>query len=115
MMEMFEWLTAEPSTWATAGKWACAVALTVPVAKIGQLMVEAQRVDQASTGRGEALAEVVPMPRAKKTSKPVAAPAVEAVVTAVTLAEETEETEGAKVLPLLPRAEREALRAGVWS
>lgn len=112
MMEMLEWLTAEPSAWATAGKWACAVALTVPVAKIGQLMVEAQRVDQASKGRGEALAEVVPMPRPKKAAKPATAPtAVPAVVTAVQLADEIE---GAKVLPLLPRAERRAQRGG-WS
>ncbi|MFD4522280.1 hypothetical protein ACFWO6_30555 [Paenibacillus glucanolyticus] len=140
MMEMFEWLTAEPSAWATAGKWACAAALTVPVAKIGQLMVEAQRVDQASKGRGEELAEVIPMPRPKKAAKPAPAkpfviddgvphayvpgrdssrkrvrPAVPAVVTAVQLADEIEDAQLiATGLPFLPRAERRAQRGG-WS
>lgn len=120
MIEIFEWFTAEPSMWATVAKWAAVPAVAVVAAWIVWLMVAAQRVDQASKGRGVAMAAAVPFAGGKVEQKPARANYVaripgRAATPAPAVVLGVEAGEGAKVLPFLPRAEREARRAGGWS
>lgn len=115
MMEIFEWFAAEPSMWATAGKWACVAAVAVPCGAVVRLMVGAQRTDRASKGRGVAMAAAVPFVRPKSAQKPARANYVARIPGRGATPQSDAGGELAQVLPLLPRAEREALRSGGWS
>lgn len=104
MREMIEWLTEPQSAASTLAIWALTAVVAACVFGLVRMTVRAHRGDQVSASRGSKLVAAVPFAGGKSERKP--APAV---------VPEVEAGELAKVLPLLPRAEREALRAGVWS
>lgn len=109
---MIEWLTEPQSVASTVAMWALTAVVAACVFGLVRLAVRAHRRDQVSASRGSKLVAAVPFAGGKTKAEPK--PARANYVARIPGRAAAPQAELAKVLPLLPRAEREALRAGGW-
>lgn len=116
---MIEWLMEPQSSAETLAKWVLVVVVAGCLVGLIRKAVRAHRGDQMSAKRGSKLVAAVPFAAAKSPQKPAQTSAArENYVARIPGRGATPQADGAElaqVLPFLPRAEREALRAGGWS